>query len=318
VLLLGGLPLGAALLARLNLNSGRGDRRGAFRTWAFAFGVSAAGWVISPTHVPGIQEVDRMFATLGLLLFRTGEMYVAYLALEPYVRRTWPTVLITWSRVRSGKLRDPLVGRDMTAGVLAGLMVTLFTPVFVLVPRYLGWTEPQPLTMSSTSLQGVRVLLARVLARPTNAMQDGMLFMFVLTVIRQGLRRLAGLLPRRLASVVASDLLLWILTIAILVVLITRDGVDPVYPWTDRLVSTGIVGVMLFVAFRFGLFALVWAIGTFGIVSEFGLTLDSTKAYAGSVWFVGGLFVVAAIGGVWLARGSAGLKSRPTGAAVRV
>jgi hypothetical protein len=182
----------------------------------------------------------------------------------------------------------------------------------------MGLTEPQPLEMSMLSLAGVRAVLWRVLARPTNAMQDGMLFMFLLTVVRQGLKRLAGLLPGAFARVVASDVLLWIVTITLLVVLITRDGVDPAYPWTSRLVTAGIVAVLLAVAFRFGLFALVCGIGSFGLISEFGLTLDATKPYAESVWFVGGLFIVAAIAGVWLARGSAGFKSRPAAAAVRV
>jgi hypothetical protein len=226
-------------------------------------------------------------------------------------------VLITWSRVISGNLRDPLVGRDIVAGVLAGLAVTLFTPVFVLIPRYFGWPEPQPLDMSVMSLAGVRSLLFHILSRPTNAMQDGMLIMFILTLIRQGLRRLSALVPRALSRLVASDVLLWIITIALLVVLITRDGVDPAYPWTSRIVTGGIVAVLLYVGFRFGLFALVWAIGTFGLVSEFGLTLDPAKAYAGSVWVVGGLAAAVALVGVWIARGSAGLKSRPMTAAFR-
>jgi hypothetical protein len=33
-----------------------------------------------------------------------------YMALEPVVRRRWPEVLVSWSRLLAGRLRDPLVG----------------------------------------------------------------------------------------------------------------------------------------------------------------------------------------------------------------
>jgi hypothetical protein len=41
---------------------------------------------------------------------------VAYVACEPYVRRLWPEALVSWSRVLAGRLRDPLVGRDVIVG----------------------------------------------------------------------------------------------------------------------------------------------------------------------------------------------------------
>jgi hypothetical protein len=36
---------------------------------------------------------------------------------EPQVRRRWPAVLVAWSRVLSGRIRDPLVGREALAGI---------------------------------------------------------------------------------------------------------------------------------------------------------------------------------------------------------
>ncbi|HUL74144.1 MAG TPA: protein kinase, partial [Vicinamibacterales bacterium] len=49
------LLLGAAWLARLNLRSGRADRRGAFRLAAFTFLMMTAIWLVSP-HVPSITD----------------------------------------------------------------------------------------------------------------------------------------------------------------------------------------------------------------------------------------------------------------------
>ena len=43
-----------------------------------------------------------------------------YLALEPYIRRTWPELLVSWARILSGEFTDPIVGRDLFLGILLG------------------------------------------------------------------------------------------------------------------------------------------------------------------------------------------------------
>jgi len=52
-------------------------------------------------------------------------------ALEPYVRRTWPEMLISWSRLLAGGWKDPLVGRDALVGVLfgVGMLIANFTRI---------------------------------------------------------------------------------------------------------------------------------------------------------------------------------------------
>ena len=56
----------------------------------------------------------------GLLLGMV--VYAIYMALEPDVRRRWPETLIAWSRVLAGRLKDPLVGRDLLLGILVGVV----------------------------------------------------------------------------------------------------------------------------------------------------------------------------------------------------
>lgn len=46
-----------------------------------------------------------------------------YVALEPLVRRQWPAMLISWSRLLAGRAFDPLVGRDVLVGSAAGALV---------------------------------------------------------------------------------------------------------------------------------------------------------------------------------------------------
>ena len=50
-----------------------------------------------------------------------------YISLEPHLRRVWPRALISWTRLLSGQVRDPLVGRDVLIGMFVGvaLMATI-------------------------------------------------------------------------------------------------------------------------------------------------------------------------------------------------
>ena len=51
-------------------------------------------------------------------------------------------MLITWSRLTTGRLRDPLVGRDLVVGTIAGLVLALLEPLGTLVPPALGYPAP--------------------------------------------------------------------------------------------------------------------------------------------------------------------------------
>src|SRR5262249_9920531 len=126
VLLLGG----SALLAHRNVRAGRGDRRGAFVLGGFVFAVMMVGWFLLPHLSDFGSDIDRMFEAVSQALFQGGLLYVVYLALEPTVRRTSPDMLITWSRVVSGKLRDPRIGRDVLIGLAGGAALSMATLVY--------------------------------------------------------------------------------------------------------------------------------------------------------------------------------------------
>ncbi len=94
----------AAGVARHNLRKGRSDRRGAIRISATVFVAMFLHWIVRATHFsdPDV-ELDRLFTALGFALFCAGALWVLYLALEPYVRKFWPTTVISWSRLLGGK-----------------------------------------------------------------------------------------------------------------------------------------------------------------------------------------------------------------------
>ena len=116
----------AALFARHNIRLGRGDRKGAFRISAFVFSTAMIAGVLTAHHIPALGQEWQMFVRMmGAALFSSAVVWLYYLALEPYVRRQMPELLISWSRLLSGKFRDPLIGRDLLAGSLLGSIVAL-------------------------------------------------------------------------------------------------------------------------------------------------------------------------------------------------
>lgn len=116
----------AALFARRNIRLGRGDRRGAFRISAFVFSAAMISRLLAAHHISAMGQEWQMFVRImSQALFAAAFVWLSYVALEPYVRRQMPELLISWSRLLSGKFRDPLVGRDLLAGSLLGSAVAL-------------------------------------------------------------------------------------------------------------------------------------------------------------------------------------------------
>jgi len=183
----------AWLLARRNLHAGRGDRRGATRLGSVLMGSRWLVWLLGGHHTMlGLPVGFSM--TLAWSLYDFAFARVFYLAVEPYVRRRWPHVLVSWVRLLGGKHDDPLVGRDVLAGCLVGVGLYLgsaahqFLPVlFGLPPGRLdnaGFVEP---TLMSTL--GFRHQLAQLLLLDRSAVVLTLGFTAVLVVLWRLLRR---------------------------------------------------------------------------------------------------------------------------------
>src|SRR5208337_2263293 len=102
--------LAALVFARRNLRAGRGDKRGAYVLGAIGFGLDFYCWFWRSHHVWSFSnELNVFFSGLASALVTGAIAPLIYLALEPYVRRTIPELLISWARVADGRLRDPRV-----------------------------------------------------------------------------------------------------------------------------------------------------------------------------------------------------------------
>jgi predicted Ser/Thr protein kinase len=117
--------IGGALMARRNLAAGRGERRGAFRIAGFIFCVQMALWLTRSHLAFSIGTFGMFLLAICTSLFYGLILWTVYLALEPYVRRYWPGTIISWPRVLSGQIRDPIVGRDALIGIAAGVVSEL-------------------------------------------------------------------------------------------------------------------------------------------------------------------------------------------------
>jgi hypothetical protein len=57
----------------------------------------------------------------SVALYTAASGWIYYLAIEPFVRRRWPHILISMSRLFAGRYSDPLVGREILLGVIGGV-----------------------------------------------------------------------------------------------------------------------------------------------------------------------------------------------------
>jgi serine/threonine-protein kinase len=110
----------AGLLAWRNLRLRRGDRQGALRL-AFVIVVLELVPALLTATWPSDRAQFLGARIIAGALFWGALVFVGYIALEPYARRRWPELLISWSRMMSGRLRDPLVGRDVLIGITGGV-----------------------------------------------------------------------------------------------------------------------------------------------------------------------------------------------------
>src|SRR5262249_32491412 len=106
---------------------------------------------------------------------------------EPYVRRRWPQTLISWSAVLIGRLRDPVVGRDVLIGcAVAAAQWLLNSLIDVVWKPHLGpWSPNQDILLSLT---GGRAGLALLFLGIPHAIRDTLFFFFVIFLLRVLLR----------------------------------------------------------------------------------------------------------------------------------
>lgn len=276
VIVIPGVILAAALTARANVRAGRSDRRGATRIGAAVLVVSLVVWLFNAQHFADPDlEISRFFRAVGGSLFDALLVWLFYLAAEPRVRKVWPHILITWSRLLSGSFRDPLIGRDLLVGAVAGLLMTAVSFLFSMLPQMLGWDPLIPGARGITTLLGPRAILGMFSVTVNNAIQNAMTGVVGLALLR-------GVIKREWMAFVAATL--------IFTPLAARGQFQSGVAWFDLLFGAILVALILGVLFRFGLFAGIVGFTTHFWTYAVPLTLDPTRQY-----FSASLFALAII-----------------------
>jgi len=189
--LLASLLLGGVLLARRNLRLGRGDRRGALRLAAVSFMLVMLQWLFQAGHVPdALLEWSLFQRGAARALFWSGSLWVYYIALEPYVRRFWPEAVVSWSRLLAGRVRDPLIARDVLIGLAAGYAFIVLGGLVLLAPQTLGSNLVRLSTAADLgALTGSRRLLGALCEAARLALHVAFLSMTLLLLLRMLLRK---------------------------------------------------------------------------------------------------------------------------------
>jgi serine/threonine-protein kinase len=184
----------AGFLARRNIRLGRSDRRTAIRLAVLYVILCRLAWLVGVRHVHDPAEINRFFVATGFDMLVGFVMWLFYLALEPYLRRLWPTTLTSWIRVMDGRLRDPLVARDVLIGCLAGVA---FVATWVLSQVALPWIGLPPARPDSTSwiswelgtLDGPWITLGMQLYWASTTIVQAILDLMALLLIRLAFRK---------------------------------------------------------------------------------------------------------------------------------
>jgi len=271
------LFIGGGILARRNLRLGYGDTRGGRRlaTWIASGGVL---WpVLRAHHVPlAIEEWVFLLIATGWALVWTSFAWLIYISLEPYVRRWWPHTLISWARLLSGRVRDPLVGRDILAGLLAGIGLVGLLVARVEFSRWLG-VVVSPLDQAY-SLEGLRLVS-----------YFGLIVYFGIDVLNFALAMLGTLLLIRV--IVRSQrmsVVIWVLSVATL-----NLGVGAM-PW-DLVFAVALAAFAVAILLRFGLVSTALMLFFTDLMTRLPITVNPRAWYFPlsmlTMFLIGGLAI---------------------------
>jgi hypothetical protein len=263
------LLVAALVFARRNLRAGRAHRRGALALAGVIAGLQAFCWVWRAHHVTSLSpELDTFFGGLALACVSAVILVLIYLAIEPYVRRTIPELLISWARIAEGRPRDPRVGRDLLVGGIAGCIGAFALHLGNAIPAWVAVSGQTTMYPQYARLIGLRGVLLEFGNSGVVALFEALFVLGLLFILRLALRRT------------------WLSGLALVVVLAATSGWGE-NPLLDAIVGFGIVVPMVLVATRYGLVAVFAASQMRQLVVRASLPFDPGQWYFGGSMIAG-------------------------------
>jgi serine/threonine-protein kinase len=260
-LLLAAVLVGGALLARRNYRQGRADREGAFSLAVVMF-VFQFLIVLCRSHFAADFEMfGILILTVAGGLFVGATVWTIYLAVEPWIRRRWPQAIISWTRLISGQLRDPVVGRDILFGVMLGVVWIL---IFELSYIPLARVGAAPPLNSAAYLLGGRQALGQWLLQIPVSIIVTLQFFFLALGLKVLLRK---------------D---WIAAITFVAIYGGLRYLQSSHPSVDVPVVLLVYAILVVIIFRFGLVPLAVGAFTVDMLANVPFTADFSAWYVGS------------------------------------
>jgi serine/threonine-protein kinase len=242
------LILAAALLARRNIRLGRSDTTAALRLALFSLSLFVPFYLFGIHHVAGVEEVTQLFKALISPLTYGAIFWLAYVAIEPLVRRRWPDLIVSSTRLLAGRLSDPLIGRDILIGAALGTLGAALAGAYLLASA--GFELPRHFLPSSFVLV------------PLYSVTHGLdLLVWIVQVAVQNTLGVMLLLVV-LTSVLRSR---WLATVAFFAICVALMGVP-----ANSMASVVVQGLLA-----------TLVVTRFGILAAFAYTLF----YLTSIWF---------------------------------
>lgn len=275
---------GGIFLARYNLKNGRSDPKGAFKIALFVFVVSVLSHLLIAHHVPVLSdEMEIFLKSCGFSLVYAALIWLIYIALEPFARRRWSELIISWTRLLAGEIHDPMVGRDILVGGLLGLGHTTSICLMFVLPVWLKIPVSPNTGAGIYNLLGLKGMMAGLGVQLVEAIFLALGELFLLVLLGIALRK------KWLAVSV-----FWILYFLIIGLAFASTG--PSIFWFGPLL---IAILSVYCLVRFGLLALVSFQLFFFLSFHNQITADFSKWYIGNTIFAVVLIIGLAIYGFY-------------------
>jgi serine/threonine-protein kinase len=257
-----GLLLVGSYLAYKNHRSGRGDRIGATRLAVAFLILGIIAWLFRTHHVANFVMEFHLFShAMGTVMYTVGLVWIFYLALEPYVRRIWPETVISWNRLLAGRWIDPIVGRDVLIGAVAGIFTTMLATLGRLVPVWIGLPAPMPSINSALQMLESATNFSTLFSGTISAMYIGLLLLLFVVVMRMGFERR------------------WLVAFGFVSIFVGASAQWASHDYISWIVQAITAVIFLGVIIRHGLVAIIFCSLTRMLLTDFPVTFDFTAWY---------------------------------------
>jgi serine/threonine-protein kinase len=173
------------------------DLRGAAVVGIALVALAVLRWLLTGHKTLVGAELWFGFArAVGWSLFFGLLGFLFYLLVEPQFRHTWPRALVSWVRILRGRVRDPLVARDVLAGsaygvaLFVGTVLAVHGGVIAARPDEFAASAPGNLLFQPEvgALMGGAALLANVDYALAFALWGGLQGAYALALVRAVVR----------------------------------------------------------------------------------------------------------------------------------